>query len=1511
MHRYLSFGPIRSVFSYDIDEDGEVEILAATRGRCIHILNSQGEPKGELSTDYRVYVLFVTQLMGRITLLASTSNKSLKAWTIKKQKQDQSLLFQEQWSLSPQNSVVENHIHAIYVGDINGDGLNEILLGAGDKHLYIMDQEGKPLWKHSLRSCVSSIYAVDIDLDGITEVLVGMEDNQIQALRLQLDKNETLYTDILSLYDQTKQLSVDVTQDFSLAERQLLRNLVREERPLPTDYHKEWAVVNLLMEQHHYEQALPLLLRLLRQRVQHFWSQPIRGLGRIRMITSGEVTNDDVYGVLCGTEEGDVKAIDIIASKGRQVWSTSFDEGIVKVETQKVSSTERDIVLVVSDNQSVSILDSKGNRLRELVFENEHDRVYTLYVHKEENRKYDAISDVIIGLANKKIYIYDGALQQQIAILHTQQGNKVICTYDLNNSGEQQIITASPDNCVYVYTREGEKRWQYDDIDGQVRALCARDIDGDGHAEVIAGSEDRNVYVLDYQGHLKWRYRTPHRVLAVAATDVDGDGSVEVLIGCEDSYMYVLSGEGDLLWKYKANDRVTAIHVQDLHINDHNGDNRIEIALGSEDVLELLQVLDREEIIERINLCWKRSLDSSNRRRSIFQFMEHENEDMRTLALAKLAGQIDKKHTEEELKLFQNTLEENSLEAKLEDEALEVRKELVRMAAVLDNFHSEDPKSMQMVRRLLQQLSIDPRQEIKLAIIEWLPRFRSMAICFEYLDRFIQNIDLWVRRSVVRQLDKLIERYPEQVFPRLLRASKDKDKWILQETGRSLARYFAVHQAKLFSGIQELLAYGINPLIIRQMAYSSPEPNKTLFIAIAKMLPLAELGEAEVEEILNEVVHILQEMSTLKLSGGEGTLQKYTELRQLFRVKIIDDIEQYQWIGNLDLIADVSGNTQILRVFPGLSQVIETIKRYRKRQTVGDRLAGLIEANNVLTDLKNRIYVLEDQRVQKDPKGAYTVHSKCPPEDHILESILQRWIRIIFTEVQHVRGKAKLYMELKGKHIQQEEMVVVSLEISNTGRSPAENVHVRLEEGSGFEIVRDHAIFLNEITTHSPIKLDFSIRPSIQSLRLAFDITYDDAEETGKTLEFAETLELQTSHRPFKKIPNPYRTGNPLRENESDRRMFFGRQEDLQFLQDKLTNPDANNTVVLSGQRRSGKTSLLYRFMGDLASLDQHVAVLIDLQELAPATNAQQLLRGFAQCILTTFKNRGIPAPALDTFDFGQDPMSTFTLFLEHILSSLLNKTLILLIDEFETLDDKVRKGEISPDFLKYLRSLMQHRQGIAFLFAGAPKIRHMTDSYWAVFFNTTLPYTLSKFNVKDAEELITKPVAGYLEYDELALEKIHRLTGDQPYLIHIMSETLIRSCNKKKKSYVTVNDVNTVCDQVIGREDHFVWIWNQEHQSTTKHFILSILAQEKGEEGRIFSLADIKDGFEAQGRRFERDVITKALNDLAEEGFVEQYSDGIQFRIPVGLMRAWLRRVKPPERVVREEPLDGDQRSS
>src|SRR5689334_4250096 len=74
---------------------------------------------------------------------------------------------------------------------------------------------------------------------------------------------------------------------------------------------------------------------------------------------------------------------------------------------------------------------------------------------------------------------------------------------------------------------------------------------------------------------------------------------------------------------------------------------------------------------------------------------------------------------------------------------------------------------------------------------------------------------------------------------------------------------------------------------------------------------------------------------------------------------------------------------------------------------------------------------------------------------------------------------------------------------------------------------------------------------------------------------------------------NPYIAGSPITGTE----MFFGREDVFAFVQRTLSGQHRDNVIVVYGQRRTGKTSVLYQMSRHLS--EQYLCVFVDLHGLA------------------------------------------------------------------------------------------------------------------------------------------------------------------------------------------------------------------------------------------------------------------------------------------------------------------------
>jgi ATPase domain predominantly from Archaea len=512
--------------------------------------------------------------------------------------------------------------------------------------------------------------------------------------------------------------------------------------------------------------------------------------------------------------------------------------------------------------------------------------------------------------------------------------------------------------------------------------------------------------------------------------------------------------------------------------------------------------------------------------------------------------------------------------------------------------------------------------------------------------------------------------------------------------------------------------------------------------------------------------------------------------------------------------------------------------------------------------------------------------------------LLTKWRAIISAELARLRDKAKITPELQTKVVRREEQVGVWLCIHNEGHSPADHMSVELLKSKHFEIVGNALVELEEVPSRGEEIAEFIIRPKSNSLHLEFRIVYGDAEARSKVLLFGDQLNLLETSSAFKPIKNPYTSGTPVHNEE----MFYGREDDLQFLKENLTSISNNMVIVLYGQRRSGKTSLLYQLV-NTAILEPHVPIYIDMQNEAYKISVSTLLRSIAFSIHRELKKRNILMERPGIKDFDEDPTFSFNLFLDDAEALLGKRKFIILIDEFEVLEQKATEHALDPEIFEYLRSLMQHRRCINFLVAGTHTIERLTARYWSVFFNIARHHRLRKLSAESATQLIVQPVTGYLEYDPFAVRKIRQLTADQPYLIHLVCRSLVEHANLLHKNYITINDVNFILDGVLETgKAHFGWIWDQI--SLEERLVLSVVSQEGKYEGGLVSLIDIEDTYKHFGLVFNRKKVMPALQNLIDGDVIVSGPDGMQFRVLMGLTRLWLQKNKPLGRVMLEENL-------
>jgi hypothetical protein len=385
-------------------------------------------------------------------------------------------------------------------------------------------------------------------------------------------------------------------------------------------------------------------------------------------------------------------------------------------------------------------------------------------------------------------------------------------------------------------------------------------------------------------------------------------------------------------------------------------------------------------------------------------------------------------------------------------------------------------------------------------------------------------------------------------------------------------------------------------------------------------------------------------------------------------------------------------------------------------------------------------------------------------------------------------------------------------------------------------------------------------------------------------------VRLYEEPKEFQVIRNPYIVGPPVKSTE----MFRGREDVFQFIADNLAGPVQDRTLVLHGQRRTGKTSILYQLLqGRLG--ESFIPVLIDMQEMAPLIKSTtDFLSELAYQFARTARQAGVNIEEPELGDFAGSPVRSFSRFLDRLEDGLDRRRVLVMFDEFELIEDKIAEGKLAADLLGYFRSLMQHRGQLAFIFTGTHRLEEMTHDYWSIFFNIALYRRVSFLDRSEAARLIREPVAGVLDIDELAVEKIIDLTDGHPYFVQLICWALVNHCNAQQRNYATINDVNAVIQEILMTgEAHFAYIWQQA--SGDERLVLAGLAQTL-QPGKIWARpAEILETLSAGGAgHIQRATLIEVLDQLEAQGVLEIAGEGsLRYRFQLEVLHLWVKKNK------------------
>ncbi|MFC1716376.1 two-component regulator propeller domain-containing protein [Candidatus Poribacteria bacterium] len=382
------------------------------------------------------------------------------------------------------------------------------------------------------------------------------------------------------------------------------------------------------------------------------------------------------------------------------------------------------------------------------------------------------------------------------------------------------------------------------------------------------------------------------------------------------------------------------------------------------------------------------------------------------------------------------------------------------------------------------------------------------------------------------------------------------------------------------------------------------------------------------------------------------------------------------------------------------------------------------------------------------------------------------------------------------------------------------------------------------------------------------------------------TVLIRQKRQAFEPISNPYIVGNPIRAKE----MFFGRESDFEFVRAKLATGQSGLVIVFAGERRSGKTSILFQIL-EGALGEQFVPVLVDMQAMAVDSDAQ-FLEQMASEIDEALVSAGCEPGQVDSWE--SDPVRTFGRFISHSMEQLGSKSLLLMLDEYELMETKMDDGVLRPDLITFFASLLEAHPRLSLIFTGSRHLEGRKREYWSILIGKSLYRRISFLSEQDALRLIMEPVADLVVYPRGIPERIVRLTAGQPFYTQVMCQNMIDRLNEVERNRVRQEDVDAVAEELANNPlPQMIYFWDGLEQD--QNDALSLLGEVLDDSNRYASAQMLVSFVQEQKLELEFGLsdLERVLNDLFVNEMLERERAGegqYEYRFRADLFRLWVR---------------------
>ena len=174
-------------------------------------------------------------------------------------------------------------------------------------------------------------------------------------------------------------------------------------------------------------------------------------------------------------------------------------------------------------------------------------------------------------------------------------------------------------------------------------------------------------------------------------------------------------------------------------------------------------------------------------------------------------------------------------------------------------------------------------------------------------------------------------------------------------------------------------------------------------------------------------------------------------------------------------------------------------------------------------------------------------------------------------------------------------------------------------------------------------------------------------------------------------------------------------------------------------------------------------------------------------------------------------PFADFRDYLELVLSILdpMGLGLVLMLDEFDKLQEGIDNGVTSPQVPENIRFLIQTYPKFSAVLTGSRRLKRLREEYWSALYGLGTSIPVTALDTESARKVITEPVREQLTFSQEAIGRVIEITARQPYLMQCLCNRIFEYAVQTKSRSITLSVVNDAALRLVRDNEHFASLWD------------------------------------------------------------------------------------------------------